>query len=128
MELTAEQQRVVVAAAPFAVEGLPGSGRTTALVARAARLLRDRLEPARLLMLVRDRREAGRVRGLVAAALGRSTAEPSVATVTGFAAGLLRAEAAGARSVLSAPEARALVGDLVGAEGDDLWPGFSPAR
>ena len=86
-------------AGPLRVVGGPGTGKTTLLVAAAARWIRTGAEPGRVLLLVGSRRAAGELRArltrLVHGDSGvRTTREPLVRTVHSYAFGVLRLHAA----------------------------------
>jgi superfamily I DNA/RNA helicase/RecB family exonuclease len=71
------------------VRGSAGTGKTTALVARAARLVDDGLDPGAVLLFVHNRTAAIGLRDRLARTLGRAVAGPSVFTFHAFAWSLL---------------------------------------
>lgn len=69
--------------------GRSGTGKTTALVARAVRLVEDGVDPGAVLFFVHNRSAAIALRDRFTRALGRAVAGPSVFTFHGFAWSLL---------------------------------------
>ena len=89
MELTAEQQRIVDHGdGPALVTGAPGTGRTTALVARYLGLL-ERLRPSEVLVLCRTGGAAARFREAVLPRLAGGFDALPVTTVFGLALDLV---------------------------------------
>jgi len=118
-------------AGPLRVVGGPGTGKTTLLVAAAARWIRTGAEPGRVLLLVGSRRAAGELRArltrLVHGDNGvRTTREPLVRTVHSYAFGVLRLHAARNGDppprLLASAEQDAVVRDLLDGELHG-WPG-----
>ena len=118
-------------AGPLRVVGGPGTGKTTLLVAAAARRIRAGTEPGRVLLLVGSRRAAGELRArltrLVHGDSGiRTTREPLVRTVHSYAFGVLRLHAARNGDppprLLASAEQDAVVRDLLDGELHG-WPG-----
>ena len=118
-------------AGPLRVVGGPGTGKTTLLVAAAARRIRAGAEPGRVLLLVGSRRAAGELRArltrLVHGDSGiRTTREPLVRTVHSYAFGVLRLHAARNGDppprLLASAEQDAVVRDLLDGELHG-WPG-----
>jgi superfamily I DNA/RNA helicase/RecB family exonuclease len=88
--LDPEQDRAVtLPGGRLKLVGPAGSGKTTALLERAARLVAGGADPAGVLVLVRDRRASIEWRDVLVRRLGRSTAGPSVFTFHAFAWSLL---------------------------------------
>ncbi|HVF53946.1 MAG TPA: ATP-dependent DNA helicase, partial [Actinomycetota bacterium] len=121
--------------------GPAGSGKTTALVERAASLVTAGTEPEMILFLVQDRRSTEDLRNRFVRRLGRSIAGPAVLTFHGFAWSLLTksllAETPDGREgdfgyqfvglgqepvLLTAFDQRALVRDLLADEDPKNWP------
>lgn len=92
MDVLSDEQRRVVdhPAGVLKVVGPARSGKTTALIERAARLVADGADPAGILFFAGDRRQAIRLRDVLVRRLGRSVAGPSVLTFHAFAWSLLR--------------------------------------
>jgi len=119
-------------AGPLRVVGGPGTGKTTLLLAAAARHIRSGAEPERVLLLVGSRRAAGELRARLTALVhgtadaARTTREPLVRTVHSYAFGVLRLHAARSGDppprLLASAEQDAVVRDLLA--GELLgWPG-----
>jgi superfamily I DNA/RNA helicase/RecB family exonuclease len=124
------------------VTGGPATGKTTALLERAAHLVEDRgIDPAGILIFVGDRRHAVRLRDALVRRLERSMVRPSVHTFHGFAWWLLTRAftvetPTGPESdlgyelalfdaepmLLTAFDQRAFVGALLRAEDPEDWP------
>ncbi|HVF52728.1 MAG TPA: ATP-dependent helicase, partial [Actinomycetota bacterium] len=121
--------------------GPAGSGKTTALIERAAALVVAGTEPETILFLVQDRRSTEDLRNRFVRRLGRSIAGPAVLTFHGFAWSLLTksllAETPDGREgdfgyqfvglgqepvLLTAFDQRALVRDLLAREDPKDWP------
>lgn len=90
MDLDQGQRRVVdFEGARLKVLGGAATGKTTALVERAARLVDDGADPAGVLVFTFNRRAAMSLRDRLVRRLGRSVAGPSVMTFHAFAWSLL---------------------------------------
>ena len=118
-------------AGPLRVVGGPGTGKTTLLVAAAARRIRAGAEPGRVLLLVGSRRAAGELRARLTRLVHgdggvRTTREPLVRTVHSYAFGVLRLHAARNGDppprLLASAEQDAVVRDLLDGELHG-WPG-----
>jgi superfamily I DNA/RNA helicase/RecB family exonuclease len=118
-------------AGPLRVVGGPGTGKTTLLVAAAARWIRTGAEPGRVLLLVGSRRAAGELRARLTRLVHgdggvRTTREPLVRTVHSYAFGVLRLHAARNGDppprLLASAEQDAVVRDLLDGELHG-WPG-----
>ena len=118
-------------AGPLRVVGGPGTGKTTLLVAAAARRIRAGAEPGRVLLLVGSRRAAGELRARLTRLVHgdggvRTTREPLVRTVHSYAFGVLRLHAARngdpSPRLLASAEQDAVVRDLLDGELHG-WPG-----
>lgn len=129
------QQRAVIdlpAAACGVVVGAPGSGKTTALVARVAALVAAGVDPDALLVLTPSRQSATALRDRLALAVGRATSGPLARSVASFAYQLVRAtEVAAGREppqLLTGGDEDQLIQDLLEgdaedeAEGRRRWP------
>ncbi|MDP4603831.1 MAG: ATP-dependent helicase, partial [Solirubrobacteraceae bacterium] len=94
LQLTDEQRKIAqFAGSSLVVAGGAGSGKTTALAARYAWLVRDAgVEPEAVIALSDSATAADRLRGLVEQQLDRGFAELPVSAVSDFAARLLREE------------------------------------
>ena len=128
-------QRAVVELAPQAsgvVVGTPGSGKTTAVVARARALLAAGLAPEEVLVLTPTRQAATALRDRLAIAVGVATPGPLARSVAAFAYQLVRAHAVHAGldqpQLLTGPDEDRIVQDLLDgdaedeAEGARRWP------
>src|SRR6185295_16365055 len=79
---------------PLRVVGGPGTGKTTLLLAAAARRIRSGAAPEKVLLLVGSRRAAGELRARLTALVhggadgARTTREPLVRTVHSYALGV----------------------------------------
>jgi len=134
-------QRAVVglpAAASGVVVGAPGSGKTTALVARVAALVDAGADPDSILVLTPSRQSATALRDRLALAVGRATSGPLARSVASFAYQLVRATevAAGEEppQLLTGGDEDQLIQDLLEgdavdeAEGLGRWPdGLGPS-
>ena len=119
-------------AGPLRVVGGPGTGKTTLLLAAAARHIRSGAEPERVLLLVGSRRAAGELRARLTPLVhgtvdgARTTREPLVRTVHSYAFGVLRLHAARSGDppprLLASAEQDAVVRDLLAGELHG-WPG-----
>jgi superfamily I DNA/RNA helicase/RecB family exonuclease len=129
------QQRTVAELAPTAsgvVVGAPGSGKTTALVARVSALVAAGVDPDALLVLTPSRQTATALRDRLALAVGRATSGPLARSVASFAYQLVRATevAAGEEppQLLTGGDEDQLIEDLLEgdaedeAQGDRRWP------
>ena len=88
--LSQEQQRIIdLEYGSLKVLGPGASGKTTALVERAARLVDEGVSAEGILFFVSDRRHAVNLRDRLVRRLGRSVAGPTVRTFHAFALGLL---------------------------------------
>ena len=138
----AQQHAVTFAGRRLRVTGGPATGKTTALLERAAHLVEHRgADPEDILIFVGDRRHAVRLRDALVRRLGRSMVRPSVHTFHGFAWWLLTRAftvetPSGPESelgyalagleqepvLLTAFDQRARVGALLRAEDPEDWP------
>ncbi|MGH2753545.1 MAG: ATP-dependent helicase [Actinomycetota bacterium] len=90
IELTEGQRRAVDwAGGTLRVTGPAATGKTTALVERAARLVNEGVPAEGILFFVGDRRHALTLRDSLVRRLGRSVAGPTIRTFHAFAWGLL---------------------------------------
>ncbi|SFS08079.1 Superfamily I DNA or RNA helicase [Microbacterium sp. cf046] len=128
-------QRVVSglsAAASGVVVGAPGSGKTTALIARVSALVDAGIDPDALLVLTPSRQTATALRDRLALAVDRATSGPLARSVASFAYQLVRATqvAAGEEppQLLTGGDEDQLIQDLLEgdaedeAEGRGRWP------
>jgi len=125
VELTAEQQRIVDHGdGPARVTGAPGTGRTTALVARYLHLL-ERLRPSEVLVLCRTGDTAARFREAVLPRLAGGFDALPVTTVFGLASDLVTR--AGDRvELLTGRRQRQVVRRLLATEDPAAWPQLEP--
>ncbi|MGH2710069.1 MAG: ATP-dependent helicase [Actinomycetota bacterium] len=112
------------------VTGGPGSGKTSLLRRRFARLA-DEAGAEKVALFVLDRRAARAARDELTTVLERSLPDLAVFTPHGFAFRVLgrrfgEAGYAEPPQVLSAPEQYALVRELLAAEDASAWPSFGP--
>ncbi len=135
-----DRQQSVVASGPGSgavlVVGGPGTGKTTTLVeAVVARVQRDGLDPARVLVLAPTRLAAASLRDRVTARLAVTVTEPLARTAASYAFGLVRRARtlAGLEPprLISGPEqdlvlAELLAGHASGDGVDPVWP--TPVR
>jgi superfamily I DNA/RNA helicase len=134
------QQAAVVGLSPSesgVVVGAPGSGKTTALIARVAALVDGGLDPDALLVLTPSRQTATALRDRLALAIGRATAGPLARSVASFAYQLVRATevAAGEEppQLLTGGDEDQLIQDLLEGDAEDeadglsRWPEWLPA-
>lgn len=115
------------------VVGGPGTGKTTTLVeAVVARVERDGLDPARVLVLAPSRLSAASLRDRVTARLSATVTEPLARTAASYAFGLVRRarvdEGLEAPRLISGPEQDLVLAELLAghasSEGlDPGWPG-----
>ncbi|MEZ3159741.1 ATP-dependent DNA helicase [Microbacterium sp. BWT-B31] len=131
-----DAQRAVVDLAPEAsgvVVGAPGSGKTAALVARVARLLRSGgLRPEQLLVLTPTRQTATALRDRVVAGLDIAAPGPLARSVASFAFQLVRAASVArgepAPLLLTAGDQDRIIAELLAGDeedataGRDRWP------
>src|SRR6187402_636544 len=90
IELTEGQRRAVEwDTGTLRLTGAAATGKTTALVERAARLVEDGTQAEGILFFVGDRRSTLKLRDSMVRRLGRSVAGPMIRTFHGFAWGLL---------------------------------------
>ena len=111
------------------VTGPPGSGKTTILRERFARLIEDGADPERVALFVLNRRAAREARDRLMSRLGTSLPDLPVFTAHGYAFRVLARdyEALGYAEppqVLSAPEQYAFVREMLAAELRSEWPRF----
>ena len=118
---------------PLRVMGGPGTGKTSLLLAAAARRISSGTGPERVLLLVGSRRAAGELRARLTTLLPggeavRTLREPLVRTVHSYAFGVLRLHAARHGDppprLLASAEQDAVVRDLLAGELHG-WPGGS---
>ena len=126
------QQRAVAALPPEAsgvVVGAPGTGKTTALVARVAALIEAGVEPDSLLVLTPSRQTATALRDRLALAVGRATSGPLARSVASFAFQLVRANAvaedAEPPQLLTGGDEDQLIDDLLAGDAEDEESGAS---
>lgn len=107
----------------------PGTGKTTTLVAAAARRIHEGADPTGVLMLTFGRRAAVSLRERVVAQLGRAVSEPLARTFHSYAFGLLRLVASSQGQppprLLTGAEQDLLIRELLaGDAGGDgvVWP------
>lgn len=135
MLLDPSQARVVQLPAGTSglVIGAAGTGKTSAILARTARLLREEdVRPDDVLILTPTRQSATAVRDRVAADLDIATPGPLARSVASFAFQIVRAHAVASGEappqLLTAPDQDAVIADLLeGDEADDeegrsRWP------
>jgi superfamily I DNA/RNA helicase/RecB family exonuclease len=128
-------QRAVVELAPSAsgvVVGAPGTGKTTTLVARVARLVADGLDPDAVLVLTPSRQTATALRDRLALAVDRATSGPLARSVASFAFQLVRAHAVATDAeppqLLTGGDEDQLIHDLLDGDAEDeasapsRWP------
>lgn len=128
-------QRAVAQLAPDAsgvVVGAPGTGKTTALVARVATLVEQGLDPDAVLVLTPSRQTATALRDRLALATDRATSGPLARSVASFAFQLVRAHAvmthAEPPQLLTGGDEDQLIHDLLEGDADDeasaasRWP------
>ena len=135
-ERTPDPQQEAVAGLPATASGVvvgaPGSGKTTALVARAARLVREGVDPDALLVLTPSRQTATALRDRLALAVDRASSGPLARSVASFAYQLVRATevAAGEEppQLLTGGDEDQLIEDLLDGDAEDeahgrpRWP------
>lgn len=135
MELDAAQQAVadLDPRASGVVIGAPGTGKTSALAARAAALLGAGLTTDELLVLTPTRQTATALRDRLALAAGQATAGPLARSLASFAFQLVRAAAVQRGDepplLLTAGDQDRILSELLAgdaedaAAGHDRWPG-----
>jgi superfamily I DNA/RNA helicase/RecB family exonuclease len=125
MELTAEQEQVAGhRAGRLRVAGAPGTGRTTALVARYRRAVAEH-RPSEVLVVCRDRAAATRFRHAVLPHLAGGFDALPVTTWYGVAFDVVT-RARGTVHLLSGAEQRGTVRRLLALEEPAAWPGLAP--
>lgn len=115
-DLSPEQREpVLVRGANVLVEAAPGAGKTRVLVARCVHLLREGIDPAKILLLTFSRRAAEELRDRVADAAQNIAQLPDIRTFHGFAARVLAVEgrAFKNRRLLAEPADAALFAEAV---------------
>ncbi|WP_137845086.1 ATP-dependent DNA helicase [Microbacterium sp. 2FI] len=130
-----DHQRAVVALpadASAVVVGAPGTGKTTALVARVAHLSASGLDPDSVLVLTPSRQTATALRDRLSLALDRATSGPPARSIASFAFQLVRAVAVQAEAdppqLLTGGDEDQILQDLLegdaedAAAGRDRWP------
>jgi superfamily I DNA/RNA helicase/RecB family exonuclease len=130
-----DQQRAVVGLPPEAsgvVVGAPGTGKTAALVARAAALVGDGLDPDSILVLTPSRQTATALRDRLALAVGQATSGPLARSVASFAFQVVRARAVAAEAdpprLLTGGDEDQIIADLLEGDAEDeraghrRWP------
>lgn len=128
-------QRAVVDLASTAsgvVVGAPGTGKTTALVARVAALVEGGVDPDGVLVLTPSRQTATALRDRLAIAVDRATSGPLARSVASFAFQLVRAHAvaidAEPPQLLTGGDEDQLIHDLLEGDAEDevsepsRWP------
>ncbi|MBD8024294.1 ATP-dependent helicase [Microbacterium gallinarum] len=137
-----DPQRLVVdlaADASGVVVGAPGTGKTTALVARVSSLVGAGVDPDAILVLTPTRQTATALRDRLALAVGRATSGPLARSVASFAFQLVRANAvaldADPPQLLTGGDEDQLIGDLLDGDAEDeqetggsRWPEWLGAR
>ncbi|WP_374316453.1 UvrD-helicase domain-containing protein, partial [Microbacterium sp.] len=128
-----DRQRAVVGLPPDAsgvVVGAPGTGKTTALVARVAALVEGGLDPDAVLVLTPSRQTATALRDRLAIAVDRATSGPLARSVASFAFQLVRAHAVATDAeppqLLTGGDEDQLIHDLL--EGDAEDEASAPSR
>ncbi len=122
MELTAAQRLIVEhAGGALRVTGVPGSGKTTALLARYRRLIGDGHRASRVLVVCHDRAAAIRFRDVVLPALSGGFDALPITTWFGVAFDLVT-RARGPVRLLSTADQRGLVRRLLAGESPADWP------
>jgi superfamily I DNA/RNA helicase/RecB family exonuclease len=125
MDLTAAQQRVVDhETGRLRVRGAAGTGKTVSLVARYVHLSRA-VDASRLLVLCPNRAAAIRFRDAVLPELGGGFDALPITTIHGLAHDLVT-RGSGPLRLLVGAEQRAVVRELLDAEGADAWPVLHP--
>lgn len=121
-----DRQRAIAALprdASGVVAGAPGTGKTTALVARVAALVREGVDPDSLLVLTPSRQTATALRDRLALAVDRATAGPLARSVASFAFQLVRADAvardAEPPQLLTGGDEDQLIHDLLEGDAED---------
>ncbi len=117
---------------PLVVLGAPGTGKTTVLVESVvARVDRDGVDPARVLVLGPTRRAAAALRDRVTGTLARTVTEPLARTPHSFAFALLRRAAVLSGDppprLISGPEQDRILADLLAGHAEGAgrrpdWP------
>ncbi|MHC3000371.1 DNA helicase [Microbacterium sp. HJ5] len=127
-----DQQRAIAALprdASAVVVGAPGTGKTTALVARAAALVQAGLDPDAILVLTPSRQTATALRDRLALAVGRATSGPMARSVASFAFQLVRAHAvavdADPPQLLTGGDEDQLIHDLLDGDAEDEQDGLA---
>ena len=118
------------------VVGAPGSGKTTALIARVAALVQGGVDPDSILVLTPSRQTATALRDRLALAIERATAGPLARSVAAFAYQLVRATEVAAGQdppqLLTGGDEDQLIQDLLEGDAEDeadgvsRWPPWLP--
>ena len=126
----ARRRRHCRAEASGVVVGAPGTGKTTALVARVAALVEAGVDPDALLVLTPSRQTATALRDRLALAVGRATSGPLARSVASFAYQLVRATAVAAGDeppqLLTGGDEDQLIQDLLDGDAEDEADGLRP--
>lgn len=111
------------------VAGVPGSGKTTTLVARVAALVGNGLAPDSVLVLTPSRQTATALRDRLAIAVDRATSGPLARSVASFAFQLVRAAAVAAEAeppqLLTGGDEDQLIHDMLDGDAEDEADGLS---
>ncbi len=135
-----DQRRVIdlPADASGVVVGAPGTGKTSAVVARTAALIRRGAAPEEILVITPTRTAATALRDELAIAVGVATPGPLARSVAAFAYQIVRASLVHADAeppqLLTGPDEDRIVQDLLEGDAEDeragvvRWPVWLPAE
>ncbi|MDY0909313.1 ATP-dependent helicase [Microbacterium sp. CFBP9034] len=131
--LASDEQQRAVAALPLdasgVVVGAPGTGKTTALVARVAALVAAGVDPDSVLVLTPSRQTATALRDRLALAVDRATSGPLARSVASYAFQLVRAHAVAVDAeppqLLTGGDEDQLIHDLLDGDAEDEESGES---